>query len=52
MAHFGGSWRLLEALETHFGRLEANFNQLGATWKRLGADSTRHVAHEASMKPA
>ena len=52
MAHFGGSWSLLEALETHFGRLEANFDQLGATWKRLGADSTRHVAHEASMKPA
>ena len=49
MAHFGGTWRLLEALETHFGRLEANFNHLGATWKRLGADSTRHGAN---MKPA
>ena len=41
MAHFGGSGRLFEVLETHFGRLEANFNQLGVTWKRLGDDSTR-----------
>ena len=24
LAHFGGSWRLLEALGTHFWHLEAN----------------------------